>query len=254
MIRPGLVSVTFRQLSPREVIDLVCQADLAAIEWGGDVHVPQGDIMQAREVRAMSENAGLQAPTYGSYYRVGHGETGPFEAVLETAVALGTPTIRVWAGRVGSNEADEAYRHRVIDDTRRIVALAAAADVNIAYEFHGNTLTDSYESAVQLLEGVERPALHSLWQPPKGSTQAENLDGIERLAPWIQHIHVFSWLMQGGETVRLPLADHASQWRAYLARLSALPGDRYALLEFVQDDNPDQFLADAATLNNWLEA
>lgn len=252
MIRPGLVSVTFRQLSPRQVIDLVRQADLAAIEWGGDVHVPHGDVAQALLVREMSEDAGLGIPTYGSYYRVGHPETGPFQEVLETAVALGAPAIRVWAGRIGSDEADVAYRQRVVEDTRRIVGLADDADINIAYEFHGNTLTDSYASAIQLLENVERPTLRSFWQPPKGSAEQENLDGIDRLAPWIQHIHLFSWLLCEGETVRLPLVEHEPQWLAYLGRLNALPGNRFALLEFVRDDNPQQFLDDAATLRQWL--
>ncbi len=32
MIRPGLVSITFRKLSPRQIVDLVTQAGLDAIE------------------------------------------------------------------------------------------------------------------------------------------------------------------------------------------------------------------------------
>ena len=40
MIRGGLVSITFRKLSPRAIIDLVTRANLIGIEWGGDVHVP----------------------------------------------------------------------------------------------------------------------------------------------------------------------------------------------------------------------
>ncbi len=39
----------------------------------------------------MTLDAGILIPSYGSYYRVGHEETGPFEAVLETAVALERP-------------------------------------------------------------------------------------------------------------------------------------------------------------------
>ena len=46
---------------------------------------------------------------YGSYYRVGHPKTGPFEAVLASAAALGAPHIRVWPGSQGSDSADEAY-------------------------------------------------------------------------------------------------------------------------------------------------
>ena len=253
MLKPGLLSVTFRQLTPSQIIDLAVQTGLPAIEWGGDVHVPHGDISQAQAVRQMSEEAGIELPTYGSYYRVSHEETGPFESVLETAVVLGTPTIRVWAGRLGSDVADEDHRQRVIKDTRRIVDLASDVGVTIAYEYHGNTLTDTVDSALWLLKAVDRSALRSFWQPPKGSTQQDNLDAIHRLAPWIEHVHVFSWLLKGDRTIRLPLADHESSWQAYLKRLAALPGDRYALLEFVREDDPRQFIEDAATLKHWLD-
>ena len=37
MLIPGLVSITFRPLSPREIVDLVAEAGLKAIEWGGVV-------------------------------------------------------------------------------------------------------------------------------------------------------------------------------------------------------------------------
>ena len=108
MFSPGLVSITFRQLTviaPDEwrgiehsyrrgvapIIALVTQAGLAAVEWGGDVHVPHGDEAQARTVARMGADAGLDVAAYGAYYRVGHPETGPFKSVLASAVALGAP-------------------------------------------------------------------------------------------------------------------------------------------------------------------
>jgi 3-dehydroshikimate dehydratase len=254
MIRPGLVSITFRKLSPRQIVDLVVQAGLDAIEWSGDVHAPHGDVAKAREIAQMTADAGLSMPTYGSYYRVGHRADVPFPDILVSAVALGTPTIRVWAGKVGSAEADADYWNGVVADSQRIVDLAATEGIGIAYEFHGNTLTDSAESARRLLEEVNRPNLRSLWQPPKGSTIEQNRAGIDTLAPWISHIHTFSWRIEEGQTIRLPLDEYAIQWKEYLARISALGGDRYALLEFVRNDDPAQFLADAVTLRGWLSA
>jgi hypothetical protein len=47
MIRTGLVSVTFRQLSAEEIIKLVVCAGLEGIEWGGDIHVPHGDLKRS---------------------------------------------------------------------------------------------------------------------------------------------------------------------------------------------------------------
>jgi len=67
---------------------------MRAIEWGGDVHVPTGDLAGAREVAARCGDAGIAVEAYGSYFRAS-GEFGP---VLETAVALGAPRVRVRAG------------------------------------------------------------------------------------------------------------------------------------------------------------
>lgn len=249
-IHPGLVSVTFRQLAPTAIIALVAQAQLTGIEWGGDVHVPHGEIATAQLVRQQTLDAGLQVAAYGSYYRVGHAETGPFAAVLDCAIALGAPTIRVWAGRQGSATVDEAYWQAVIDDSRRIADLAAAAGITIAYEFHGNTLTDTAASARMLLERVAHPNVRSYWQPPRYSAVDDNLAGIAAVTPWLDHIHVFHWHHTSGE--REALSTGAADWAQYLAAIRQLPGDRFAMLEFVQEDAPAAFLRDAAVLRQWL--
>lgn len=249
-IYPGLVSITFRQLSTTEIIDLVVQAGLTGIEWGGDIHVPHGDVVTARGVCHQTIDAGLEVAAYGSYYRVSHEETGPFDAVLASAVALDAPTIRVWAGRQGTDSADEAYWQAVIEDSRRIADLAAAEGITIAYEFHGNTLTDTNDTARTLLERVARPNVRSLWQPPRYSTVDYNLTGIDTVTPWLENIHVFQWHRESG--ARKALAVGETDWQQYLGKVKQVAGNRYALLEFVEDDDPDAFLRDAAILKVWL--
>jgi hypothetical protein len=49
MLSTGLVSITFRPLDPEEILRLAVQARIETIEWGGDVHVPVGDLDRARE-------------------------------------------------------------------------------------------------------------------------------------------------------------------------------------------------------------
>lgn len=250
MLHPGLVSITFRQLTPAEIIALVAQAGLSGIEWGGDVHVPPGDPAQAQTVARMTAEAGLQVAAYGSYYRLSHPDSGPFEAVLQTAVALGAPAIRVWAGRQGTDQADEVYWQAVVDDSRRCADLAAEAGITLVYEFHGNTLTDTNEAARTLLERVNHPHLKSYWQPPRYSKLADNLAGLEAVFPWLYGLHVFTWHAETGQ--RLPLVEGADLWAQYLAKASAKGEDQFALIEFVVDDAPEQFLRDAATLKTWL--
>ena len=216
MFLPGLVSITFRQLSVTEIIALVTQAGLAAVEWGGDIHAPHGDEAQAQAIARMGADAGLRVAAYGSYYRVGHPETGPFEAVLASAVALGAPHIRVWPGSQGSDSADEAYFQKVVADSRRIGDLAQAERIGIVYEFHANTLTDTNAAAVRLLQTVDHANVRSLWQPPRYAAPADNLAGVEALRPWLEYLHVFHWHLQTGE--RRPLAEGEDLWRDYLAQ------------------------------------
>ena len=40
---PGLVSITLRQLTPQQIVELCHKNQLQVIEWGGDVHVLHDD-------------------------------------------------------------------------------------------------------------------------------------------------------------------------------------------------------------------
>ena len=248
---PGLVSVSFRKLAPREIVELARETKLAAIEWGGDVHVPPGDLARARDVRAMTTDAGLSVTAYGSYLRLGEEDPATFPTVIETAAALGAPSIRVWAGKRGSAGADDAYRNRVIDQARQLATLAADAGIAVCYEHHVDTLTDTDASALSLLRATagENPAMRTLWQPPHGRTVDENVASLRGVLPWLHHVHVFHWPQRGE---RAPLADGADRWRAYLDVLRAHPGKWPLLLEFVRGDDPAQLRADAATLHEWI--
>ena len=254
MIHPGLVSITFRALAPAEIVALVRQAGLRGIEWGGDIHVPHGNTGRAREVRELTVEAGLTVAAYGSYYRAGQSEAAglPFAQVLDSAVELGAPTVRVWAGTTGSNTTNPDQRIRIADDLRRTATLAAAVRVSVSLEFHNGTLTDTADSARRLLEEVNHPNLFTYWQPPLERDTAGCLADLRSLLPRLTHVHVYHW--RPASTERLPLADGAARWREFLDVTAGAPGDRYAMLEFVAGDAPENFLRDAATLVSWLKA
>lgn len=245
-ITTGLVSVTFRKLPPREIVSLVAQAGLDGVEWGGDVHVPHGDLATARDVGRITREAGLRVLAYGSYYRCREGE--PFEPVLETAIALGAPLVRIWAGQQSSPQTDASYRMTVVEQSRHAIELALQHNITVAYEFHGNTLTDTNDSALALLQDV--PNMRTLWQPPHDMSEAERLDGLRAVLPWLANVHVFHWRMP--DRARLPLREGADLWRKRLTVAASTDRDIAALLEFVRDDDPNQFLRDAATLCSWI--
>lgn len=246
MIKSGLVSVTFRALPVKEVIDLAVKAKLDAIEWGGDVHVPHGDIQTAKLVGKMTRDAGLEVAAYGSYYRFK--DEVPFEDVVETAIELGAPTIRVWAGTEGSELTTYSSRSEIVAKSVYISKMAAKVGVKVAYEYHGNTLTDTSVSAVTLLESVNHQNTGSYWQPLDHHSLDERLKSLVDIMPWLTNIHVYHW----ENRKRLPFSAGMDEWIEYLKLVRDSPRDHYALLEFVKDDQPEQFLNDAKHLQALL--
>jgi sugar phosphate isomerase/epimerase len=252
IIMPGLVSITFRKLSPRQIVDLVVQSELRAIEWGGDIHVPHGDMACAAEARSMTEDAGLSVSAYGSYYKVGHSEQEglSFETVLETAIRLNAPTVRVWAGQQASEISDESYQNMIVNESRRIADIAHCAGLTISFEYHSGTLTDTNASALRLLQSVDSPGIRSFWQPPNGRQADYCIAGLNAIVPWLTNLHIFHWTQPGN--IRRPLAEGREIWRMYLTAAVTSGQNHFASIEFAADDDPKVFLSDAATLKEWL--
>ncbi len=260
--RTGLVSITLRKHTPEEIIDLVNQAGADVIEWGGDVHVPPGDTALAERVGQQTRDAGLAVSCYGSYYRLGLAGFDPgngaavypeFPAVLDAAVALGAPMIRVWAGREASGQIEASARRRAEADALAIAEQAHAQGVGITYEYHTKTLTDEIDSACRLLAATDHPAVTTLWQPPNDQPEDYILRSLESVIPRLSNVHVFHWIFPGGQRERRPLAEGEARWRSYLEKLKP-HGNRDYLIEFVHNDEPAQYLADAACLKQWLAA
>jgi 3-dehydroshikimate dehydratase len=256
MIKPGLVSVTFRNLSPAEVAQWAYRASLQAIEWGGDVHVPHGDTASARTARKLTTERGLVVSSYGSYYRIGEseGQGLSFDAVLDTALELETEMIRVWAGSRNSEQYSAADRAAAVDDAQRICGLAAVAGVTVSLEYHGKTLTNTIASTLQFLKEAGQPNLKTYWQPRTGTSVEQNLAELQQALPHLSNVHVFQWTPgEDAKTVRHPLADGKEEWTQYLKAATPIDEERYALLEFVKDDTPEQLFEDADTLSEMLE-
>jgi sugar phosphate isomerase/epimerase len=250
---PGLCSVTFRSLTPQVVIELAASNGIRAIEWGADVHVPPGDLENARQVAARTAEAGLSVSSYGSYIFAPDFTPDDVTSVLETARALGTRHIRIWPGQRKRPSADytPAERRGATEALATIAHRAEDYGMTIGLEYHPNSLTDTLPSAQQLAQDLPMPNLFFYWQPAPGLPLEEALAEISALGPRICHLHVFAWL---ADASRLPLANRADYWRACIKALPESEWTRpaYAMLEFVRGDDIGQFAADALTLGKIL--
>ena len=247
----GLVSVSFRPLPVEEIIRLCVENGLDGIEWGGDSHVPAGDVTRASEVGEMTRAAGLKVLAYGSYYRVGtYGERAAeeFAAVLASAKALGAPLIRVWPGKTSPEQTDEEQYKITVADTQAICDAAAAEGLTVVFECHNGTLTENYPSSLRYLQDVNRPNAKMYWQPNQFRDEAYNLEALEALRPWVTNLHTFHWI--GRE--RFPLAQGVGIWKQYRDRVA--DGQPHGfLLEFMPDDRPETLPEEVRALRTMLE-
>ncbi len=260
MIKDGLVSVTFRKLSVDEVIKACENAQVGCIEWGGDVHVPHGDVALAERVAKMCLNVGIEIVSYGSYYRAAYSEKHEnlnFKAVLDTALALGAGTVRTWAGwLIDSAEADDNnQRKEIVDDLLRIGAMATEQNVDIGIEFHNGTLTDCNESALRLRgELGEESNIKYYWQPKLDYSYESCVAGIRMLFPKISNIHVSHYgVGDDGKFIQLPVSEGFDRWLCFLGEIVRDGKDHVAMLEFVEGNSVESFYREIATLKELIK-
>lgn len=252
MILPGIVSATFRDKTVDEILQASSACGLKAIEWSEHAHVFPGDEKGAAELYNKTIAKGLQVAAYGSYFRLLEHEnpTSIFRASLISAKALQAPMIRIWAGAISSAEADSDYRARLAAEAKLISDMAAEEGIKVALEWHRRTLTDTNESAFQLLNEADHPNLYCLWQPTPGISLADRCESLRELTARnkLLNIHCYYWK----DDIRRPFSEGLDEWRQYLAQINAIE-DRYVLMEFVMDSTWEQLRSDAFELNQLVE-
>lgn len=249
MIETGLVSISFRDLSAEELIKATKAAGLAGIEWGGDVHVPPGNVEEAKRVCELTEAAGMKVFSYGSYYIAGEQPIEAFLPILESAKALGAPIIRIWAGDKATWRADAAYIDQVIADTQKVCDLAARENIGISYEYHGWTLTDNRFSACDVHREIGKDNMSLYWQPNPYLSHEDNLLALKMVLPSLSNVHVFHW--DCGMN-RFPLESGSQVWKDYLNVIKADEKSHRLMFEYVKDDRLEQLNEDAQTLRRLL--
>ena len=248
MLKSGLVSITFRNKTVREICRLCRAANLSAVEWGGDVHVPpKGN--KAKETLCLTQDNGLIVSSYGSYFRLSQGMDA-FMYNLEEAVNLTAPVIRIWAGAKGSGAYGENERYLITDELMRVSERALGAGIRVALEYHPNTLTDDRESVKKLMKDTEGEKYSPLfyWQPRWDWDAQETIGALSDLNERLSHAHVFAWEHRENEILRKPIKDGETLIR----RALSIKKDGFALIEFVKDDSDEMLLKDAQTLNQWI--
>lgn len=245
-IIPGIVSVSFREKSPEQIIAEAKKNGLAAIEWGSDVHAPADRPDRLREIAALTKNAGLYCCSYGTYLHIGEFAAEELRLHIAAAGILGTNILRLWAGTKNSEEYSPEETEALFGECRTLARIAEEENVILCMECHEHTFTNRLEGALALMKAVHSEAFRMYWQPNRYRSVEENLTYAKAIAPFTCHIHVFNWNADGC----YPLAEAEKDWKAYL---SAFTGTHCALLEFMPDKAEGTFGRESRVLLKWTE-
>ena len=242
----GLVSVSFRPYSPKEILEAAKEAGLSCIEWGSDIHAPCADIARLKEIAAMQKEYGIYCSSYGTYFRLGETPTEKLVDYIHAAKILGTDILRLWCGKKSGKEMGEEERRNMLSVCRSAAQIAQQHEVTLCLECHYNTFTENPDDAVWLMNTVSSSNFRMYWQPFQYQSAKENIANAMKIAPFAEHIHVFHW---EGDRM-LPLADAVAQWREYMKKFS---GPRTLLLEFMPKGTTAELTTEADALRMIVE-
>ncbi len=246
MYNLGLVSISFRDKSPEEIVQYMKKAGLTHIEWGSDVHAPNGDKKRLEEIALLQKKEGIFCSSYGTYFRLGVNDINELQAYISAAKILGTDILRLWCGNKGFSEYSEKEEEFLFEQCRKAAEIAEKNEVTMCLECHNNTFTDCKEGAIKLMKSINSPYFRMYWQPNQHKSIDENKRYIRLLSSFTRHIHVFNWEADS----RYPLADSISLWKEYLSYLNK---DTTLLLEFMPDDNISSLSGEAESLRKIAE-
>ena len=237
----GLVSVSFREHTPKEILEATRAAGLSCIEWGSDVHAPQDAPDRLREIADLQKAYGIRCSSYGTYFKFGKTALCELENYIRAARVLGTDVLRLWCGRKSGADMTAEERDTLIEECCEAARIAEKNGVTLCMECHQKTFTERLEDALYLMKAVHSSRFKMYWQPFREKNVDENLAYAKKIAPYAAHLHVFNW--RGEE--KLPLEGAIEDWRAYL---SAFSMPRTLLLEFMPNDSLEELAAETAAL------
>lgn len=241
VFKKGLVSISFRQLSPAQIIELMKESGLTLVEWGSDVHAPCNDEKKLKEIARLQRENGIICSSYGTYFRLGVNSPRELPDYISAAKVLGTSVLRLWCGAKSSKEYTEDEKKLLFTDCVEAASIAEKEGVTLCLECHRGTFTDEKDSSLELMTAVDSKSFRMYWQPEVIHTVEENMEYARAISEYTVNIHVFNW----DKNKKYPLSEATDTWKKYL---ECFDGGQALLLEFMPDDRPESLKTEAAAL------
>ncbi len=245
----GLTSTTFRQIKSLEkIVNIAVQAGVDCIEWGGDIHVT--DVESAQRAKQLCLDAGIEISSYGSYYRVGSGKTDEWKRICEIVHTMGAKIIRVWLGEKGSEETDNIYYKKILNDLIEICKIADEYGLTVSPECHTYTFNDNTEKFIKISKEFKKNTNLSNFKTYfqskyKTKNIAYDFDRIEKTLNEIEIVHI-------SYSERMREQAFSKKNRKYvpqlLKKLKETGYDKIILIEYTYFASPAFFFKDVSKL------
>ncbi len=241
MYELGLVSISFRNHTPEEILKAMKKADLSVIEWGSDVHAPCDDFKKIKEIVALQEKYQIKCCSYGTYFRMGTNKPEEIIPYISAAKALGTNVLRIWCGCSCPEKCKKCGKHNLLGEAQQLAEIAEKENVILCLECHHSTYTEDLNPISEMLKKINSPNFQMYWQPNQYKDFNTNIYYAEKIASYVKIVHVFNW---DGDN-RLPLNNAVDTWREYL---KVIGKEIPLLLEFMPDGDINSLNTEADAL------
>ncbi len=185
--KTGVASVTFRNKTVSEVVEIAKKAGVDYIEWGGDVHVKT--LEDAIEAKRICDENGIKICSYGSYYRVGSCDEKKWEEICLVASRMGASSVRVWLGNKNSEDTSPDEYALLFEDLKNMCSVAGKYNLLVCPECHDNTFNNNTDAFLKIRSELNADNFKTYFQS-RYFRFGYDVDRIERTFDYIENVHV----------------------------------------------------------------
>ena len=239
----GMTSLTLRNESIANVVKFAKEAGIEGIEWGvSDTHMRLFDNESAEEIKDTSLKYGVEIFSLGSYCYME--TTEECDNAIETAILLGAPVIRIWAGKKSPSDCDNDYRSKIVDNAIYMAQQASKHNIVLGFEYHPMTLTETCDDALALLKSINKENVGLYWQPQYNLSPEENTRDRNRVLPYcVGNMHIQNYAPEYGYDKLSLIEDKLNQYFGDIKK-----DDYRVMIEFVKDESIENLFDDACVL------
>lgn len=225
-------------------IELICQEDYkCGIDWA----VPVRELAAIRRHAADLGLAFVGLIPYMKDMNLADGvrrsqAINDFKRVVDIAVQLDCPAVRVYAGHELPVEERSSGLSRLVDSLSEIAEYAEGVNVGLNIENHPETMATSARDTMEIIRRLGRDNVGVIYdQANLTLLNREDLNAaIAMQKDFIRHVHVKDFILPDGQYRATAVGEGIIPWQEIISILADLGYDGFYSLEYERRWHPDQ--------------